>query len=908
MRPTQWVGTELKRLSRNRFASLAAVVILLIPLLYSFLYLYAFWDPYNHLERIQVAVVNQDVGATRDQNSVHAGKDLADKLKDDHTVGWDFTNLKDAFEGLNHAKYDLVIVIPKDFSQTILDTAKDPLAGQAPQKAKLLYYSNPSKNYLAEQIGNKVAAKLQGDLNGQIAGNFLENVFGSLNDMKRNLQAAAAGTVKLEDGISQAHSGSSEIAHGLQAALGGSDALKQGLESIAAGSGQAAQGNEGLAEGSAKLQDGFNTIEVGGNSAHAGSAQLAAGSSSLVDGLTDANESLQDAANGSAQLYSGLVSAYNGSQDLNAGLAGALSGSGQIKAGADQLYSGLNSMKSQLNSTNPAQAGVPALIRGAGQIAAATSEPSYTPDNPQTITNGVKAAGDGIGQVLSGMNTALPALNDANAALADAKSQLDQALSANPALSSDQHFMTAYNEVIRVQQGLQPESQTLTGAIGGLGQIQQSLTGHSADPLHPTALDGLRNLNSGAAQLQAGLQTLLNQSNSGLDQLVSGSAALAAGSADLNTGLGSAYSGATALSQGLHALTDGGAKLSSGLSSGAASFPALVEGGEALQNGISRLNQGLNDLSQGLKTFGGKLGNLVQEAVKLASGAKALNAGAVQTVSGAASLHDGLVALYDGSASLTNGLDHVQTGSKDLASGLESGVDKLQKDTPQNPAAVSQAMGQPVEVAETQVHPVKNYGTGFAPYFVPLSLWVGALMLFFLIKVKENSLQAAGVSKVKILLGKYETLGLLGAAQAVISSFVIITFLGLQPDNVLEFYGFNILQSLTYVAIIFFLVERFDMAGRFIAIVLLMLQLTSGGGTYPVILIPKFFQELHLYLPMTYGIAALRHIISGSSDIPLHSSVMVLLGFGAAAITLTVLLSPKRLRIKDLHPAPQLGA
>ena len=181
-------------------------------------------------------------------------------------------------------------------------------------------------------------------------------------------------------------------------------------------------------------------------------------------------------------------------------------------------------------------------------------------------------------------------------------------------------------------------------------------------------------------------------------------------------------------------------------------------------------------------------------------------------------------------------------------------------------------------------------------------------MLFFLINLKENTLWAAGVPKSRILLGKYAALALFGMAQALITSFVIITFLGLRPGNVLEFYAFNVLQSLAYVSIIFLLVGLFDTAGRFIAIVLLMLQLTSGGGTYPVSLIPKFFQTLHPYLPMTYGISALRAIISGSADISLHTSVLFLAGVGLGAILLSLLLAPKHLRIKDLHPSPQLGA
>lgn len=932
MRPMQWLGFELKRLLRNRFASLAAVVIILIPLLYSFLYLYAFWDPYDQLEELKVAVVNHDSAVTEKGQTVNAGEDLVSELKDDHSVGWVFTNEQDAFYGLNRSKYDLVIIIPYDFSRKILDTTKDPentsksvqdfsqstqgdpndiqTNRQEPSKAKLLYYSNPSKNYLAEQIGNKVASNLEGDLNGQIAADFLDNVFGNLNDMKGDLQSAVDGSSELQDGIAKAFSGSKELTDHLGDALDGSHSLSDGLLSIADGSKELAQGNADLADGSSMLLDGAQTIQNGVDDALDGSVKLSEGAHDLVKGLNDANDSLLDAAIGSAKLSTGLDSAYDGSKDLRDGLANASAGSSQLKDGTTQLEAGLKRMKAALNSTDPdpKKAGVPVLLQGVAQIVGTTSEPAYTPDNPQTITNGVKVSGDGIGQVKDGLNSAIPSLTNANTALQDAKSKLDQVLSRNPVLQEDVNFMTAYQEVMDVQQGLQNQAPALMGAVSGLDQIQQGLTGHSSNPQRPTVIDGLRSLNGGAVQLHEGLQALLSASNTALDQLISGASELAKGTQDLEVGLVSAHEGSDTLTEGLHDLKDGSEELTSGLATGASDFSLLVDGGNSLQDGIEQLTQGLKDLSGGMITFVDKLGELVQGAVKLEEGSKTLNEGAIEAVDGSNSLQDGLAQLHDGSMVLTDGLDKAETGSADLTSGLKDGVNQLEQDLPRNTAIVSKAMGQPVEVDETQVHPVDNYGTGFAPYFVPLSLWVGALMLFFLINLKENSLRAAGVSKVKVLMGKYATLAFFGTTQAVISSFVLITFLGLRPAHILQFYGFNILQSLTYVAIIFLFVELFDMAGRFIAIVLLMLQLTSGGGTYPISLIPKFFQILHPYLPMTYGISALRQIISGSADIPLHTSIIVLAGFGFGALLLVMLLSPKRLRIKDLHPSQQLGA
>ncbi|TGE31390.1 YhgE/Pip domain-containing protein [Desulfosporosinus sp. Sb-LF] len=912
MRPSQLVGLELKRLSRNRFAALAAVVIMLIPLLYSSLYLYAFWDPYEHLERMHVAIVNQDVPAARQEQTVKAGQELVAKLKDDSSVGWKFTTQEDAFAGLNTSKYDLAVVIPKDFSQSILNTTKDSATGQAAPKAKLLYYSNPSKNYLAEQIGNKVIAKLQEDLNGQIAGNFLENVFGNLDDMKINLQVATDGSKELSQGIDKAYGGSGQITQHLQEAASGSQTLNDGVKALKDGSQKVAQGNADLEEGSVQLHAGSVTVQDGVNQAYNGSVKLADGSDELVKGLNQANTSLQDAAVGSAKLYDGLKSGYEGSIDLKAGLSKAYNGSLQVEDGSTQINGGLVQMQSQLN--HPTQ-GVPALIAGTDQAVKATGEQGSLllgvlklhATLSQQLTPGVQSARGGLAQI--------------NPVLQATQGNLSTALASLEALNStDPAVLEAIDQIQKAQANVAPQSgmiAQITSQVdsglalvsGGIAAVDAGLYNPQDDLQKPqTIWGGVKALNVGLTTLDQGLQQLLKGSNDALDQLVPGSARLKSGSTDLTSGLAAAYSGSSTLTEGLHDLTTGGSELSSGLVNGASAFPGLVEGGQSLQKGLNQLKSGFKDLSDGMNTFVGKLGDLVSGAKTLADGSKSLEDGMNQTAVGSESLLQGIVALHDGSASLTDGLSQARTGSLDLHNGLQDGVAQLQKDLPNHPDTVSKAMGQPVQVDETQIHPVKNYGTGFAPYFVPLSLWVGALMLFFLVGLKENSLRASGVSKIRILFGKYLTVALFGSAQAIISSFVLITILGLQPQNILAFYGFNILQSLAYSAIIFMLVELFDMAGRFVAIVLLMLQLTSGGGTYPVFLVPKFFQAIHPYLPMTYGIAALRQIISGSAEIPLHTSVLMLIGFGVGALLIAILLTPKWLGIKDLHPQPQLGA
>lgn len=793
---------DLKRLWRSPFARLAAIVVCFLPLLYSFLYLYAFWDPYHDLSVLKVAVVNYDRKVIGGSNTINAGQDLVNKLKTDHSIGWVFTTEQDAKSGLADGKYTLALIIPADFSQEIYNTSKEQ-ARKAYPPAKLYYYSNPSNNFLAEQIGAKVMTELKGEVNGQIAGDFLDNVFGSLSDMKSKLQTAANGSSLLTDALQQAHDGSAKIAGNLQTAYGGS-----------------------------------------------------------------------------RQAVSGATSAASGARSLQNGLSQLQSGAGQLQNGTQQLNAGLTSLKSGLNDS---QQGVPALISGSQQIADGTASlNSGTAAAVQQLITGAKAASSGVESVSSGVQTAgqsialisgslssqlAPGLNQDNKALLDAIAKLQTAVKGT-SVAADPNYLNALAELQAVQASLDPSSASgltfgLNSAVAGLNQVQSGLIGN--DPANPSASLGLSSIN-------AALQNPQNPN-------------------DQNTLVGGLNSLSSTLSANLNALQNGAVTLTGGLTT--------------LQ---SQTNSGLNNLIAGSSLAASGAASLDSGIIKANSGSSQLSSGLQTLSNGAQNLQSGLGKLQQGSSTLTSSLGKMYSGGNELLSGLQAGINKLQADLPHNPSGVAKVMGRPVETHETQIYPVKNYGAGLSPYFIPLSLWVGALMLFFVVNTKDNRLASSGISRLSRVLGKLGTLGILGILQAVIYSFVLTTILGLHPTNMLEFYGFNIFLSWTFISIMFLLVKTTGMVGRFLAIVLLMLQLTSCGGTFPIQLVPHFFQVISPWLPMTYGTAALRHIIGGSSSIPFTTSIAVLALYLAITVIISIVTTPTSITISDLHPAPELGA
>ena len=133
--------------------------------------------------------------------------------------------------------------------------------------------------------------------------------------------------------------------------------------------------------------------------------------------------------------------------------------------------------------------------------------------------------------------------------------------------------------------------------------------------------------------------------------------------------------------------------------------------------------------------------------------------------------------------------------------------------------------------------------------------------------------------------------------------------LQLQIGNVPAFWGMGFLTALVFAALMQLLLAAFGFPGRFLAIILLMLQLTTSAGTFPIQTTPAFFQAVNPYLPMTYVVEALRQIMTGLDYGVVGFDCLVLAGFGAAAFALTSIVAWRKrtVRMQDLHPVLKLG-
>ncbi|GGQ60561.1 YhgE/Pip domain-containing protein [Streptomyces pilosus] len=299
-------------------------------------------------------------------------------------------------------------------------------------------------------------------------------------------------------------------------------------------------------------------------------------------------------------------------------------------------------------------------------------------------------------------------------------------------------------------------------------------------------------------------------------------------------------------------------------------------------------------LSEDLKDAVSRINKLNTGAGKVAAGARKLHQGLGTAETGAEKLDKGVGELKTGADDLKDGLYKLVGGSGELAGGLHDGAGKIPDYDERDRDRRTEVMADPVRLVSGDAHRAPNYGTGFAPYFIPLSLWVGAMVAYMLIAPMNRRALAAGAPAWRIALAGWLPVVAIGVLQTVALMSVLHWALGLQMARAAGTVGFLFLVTACFAAIVQWLNARFGAAGRILVLALLMLQLTSAGGTYPVQTSPPFFNALHPFLPMSYVVEALRRLITGGGLGPVWQACAVLAAFTAGALALTALSARRR--------------
>ena len=304
-----------------------------------------------------------------------------------------------------------------------------------------------------------------------------------------------------------------------------------------------------------------------------------------------------------------------------------------------------------------------------------------------------------------------------------------------------------------------------------------------------------------------------------------------------------------------------------------------------LQAGVSVLNNGVNQLApNAITAFNGY--NSVRFANnQLLAGSASLTNGLREAKSGSQKLANGASLLESRSGALIDGTSQLASGADTLANKLAYASNRI-KIQPTG-ATTQRQIANPVKSEVTEKGNVPNYGYALSPYVLSLSLFVGAIVLNVIYPIRKTFSEQE--SAIRWWLSKASVAGVAAFMQATILMLVMVFFLGLTPEHPAHFIGAIYLTSFAYMSIVSLLVIVLDNPGRFLAMILLVLQLGSSEGTFPIQTANGFFQAINPLVPMTYSIRALRQAISGGLDNAFYGgSMWVLAGFLLVANLLTI--------------------
>lgn len=837
---------ELKRLTSGVLPVLVLIAMSCIPLLYGALYLYGNWDAYGHVNGIVGALVVEDEGATDSSGQqVNTGADVKKNLLDAGTFDWrQVPTREEAVDGVEKGTYDFALVIPKNFSRNLQSAAafKPDANGNTgtidPQSAGIEIVTNDANNYVLTNIVTKAGTSVRDSVASKVGNATANALLASFTTIHSKMGEAASGAEKVNTGTVKLADATVQLKDGSATVNDGALKLKDGTVTLSDGTTQLVDAQKQLADGADKLASGAATLDSGAAALDSGAAKLVDGSTTLKNGtstLASAAASASDGASklkdGSATLAQGTSSLKDGSATLAQGANSLAEGTHKLRQGLDE--SGIRELPGQLN----------AMCQHLQQTDTSAPSGDFGRDLSNTV---VSASAQRLRERLAPMV----------AAGTMTQQQADELVSS-------------------------VDSDEFKGEVATLNQkaLESHLASRSA-----TAADAMSKLQAlksshcvadGSSSSAAKIQTLV----SGVDALDAASTSVAKGASSLAEGAARVDSGASSLASGAATLADGNAQIASGASSLASGSATLAEGTENLKSGTDSLKSGTATLKDGTSTLAEKEQSAVEGQQKVADGASNLKDGASQ-------LTEGTEKLASGTDQLNSGASELKDGTSSLQSGLASGTKQVPNLSESDQTKVADTMSNPVTLSHNSLASGRNYGEGMGPFFMCLALWIGGLMLVQTLRVMNNRALASHAPSVRVMLGSWMPFGLVGIAQATLM-FVVIKFgLGFEMAHPWLAWLFLCFVALVFTGFIHGLTVFLGAPGKLVALVVLILQLVTGGGTMPYETLPESIRWMHDFFPMGYAVTGMRRLSYGVNESSLGGIMLVLALWGLAGLLL----------------------
>lgn len=727
----------------------------------------------------------------------------------------------------------------------------------------------------------------------------------------------AAGVVPLSDGVQKLTAGSTALATGIKTYTAGVSQVNNGVQTLNSSTGTLATGVNALAAGSNSLKDGIGEYTAGVVKLDDGLGKLAAGSQKLsqlpqgvaatyvltktlstsldripVGQLNTMVEQMQTT-NKQTQDLQKLMEDPS-LQALQKQLPTIKQNIPTIKTTLDGLQPALTSFQDSLTQ-NLTGIGRSAMIIGNNSQTAATDSGKIAAEAQALIKSGANLTEDQ-------KNTLNTIVSQANESMSKTSESGQEALKIGENIANVQNAAKTLNgtltkalplmkDLSTTVDGLDSATDTLTKIMSQSNALLTSsnqMTGTQAQAQVQSLVKGIAALQSTAAQANK-LASTLNTSlaNKGVSDAeinkiiqagqtgvtpaqlqaqlttMSGEMAKSSNINDLINGLAVANTGTKTLMANNGLLNSGASQLAGGLGTLNANVPALTSGVSQLASGTSQLVANNGQLNSGASQLAGGLGTLNAQIPTMTNGVNQLASGTGQ--------------LAANSSALTDGSDKIYKGNKKLAKSMKQGANTIKKvKTGKDNAKMFAA---PSNLVEKHYSYVPNYGYALAPYMLSVALFVGAMVFNLVYPIRR--LESEDETAFEWFMAKVTIGSIVAIGNALVEALLMIA-VGLHPDHLGAMLANGILFSLAMMFLIMFFSVAFQNPGRFLCMILLVIQLGASGGSFPIEItkgLGGFFQAVNPYLPMTYSIYGFRQALTsglGASQMITSYSVSLL--------------------------------
>lgn len=291
--------------------------------------------------------------------------------------------------------------------------------------------------------------------------------------------------------------------------------------------------------------------------------------------------------------------------------------------------------------------------------------------------------------------------------------------------------------------------------------------------------------------------------------------------------------------------------------------PLVYEVADAVDTVNSDLSSTLSNISEDIE--------ILEEVL---TGAQSGVQSANQSLSGVSDVLAGLSDKLDSMNALTNHMSNSEFVKK-IVTFMEG-----------DPQGYGVFFATPVHIETQSIYPVENYGSGVTPFYTTLAIWVGGIFLVSLIKVRPNKEKLVNPKPHELFLGRFLLFFLLGQIQTLIIVLGNVCLLKVQCLNLAAFWLAASVTSFTFMLLIYALTVSFGDVGKAFVVVIVVLQIAGSSGTYPIEILPEFYQKIYVFFPFPYAINAMREAICGMYEKDYVIYLLQLLLFAAAALLL----------------------